>query len=164
MFLNPLRFGAVVLTALGLSLGVAHALELPPRMNYDGPLYLAVTSTLYRMYAIAGGAFQVGSLLAVALLCRVTRGRPSFRLTLAALAALALSLAVWAAVVRPVNAEWGRVLRSQPSAAPEAYLRLRPRWEFGHVAAGAVWLAGFSCLVLSVLSEIPPRNKTRAAG
>ena len=155
MFLRGLRFTAVIATALGLSLGVAHTLELPVKMGYDAGLYLAVTSTLYRMYGSVGAIFQVGALLVVAVLCWRVRGDPGFRLTLAALLCLAASLVLWAAIVQPVNAEWGRVLRRDPSSAPAAYLRLRPRWEYGHVGAAAAWLAGFACLVLSVLGEIP---------
>ncbi|OHB26020.1 MAG: hypothetical protein A2X84_13685 [Desulfuromonadaceae bacterium GWC2_58_13] len=45
--------------------------------------------------------------------------------------------------------------KSTPAAVPEVYLQLRTRWEFGHVAAFAAWLVGFSLLVLSVLMETP---------
>lgn len=159
MFLQVLRFTALIATALGLSLGVAHALELPPKMTYDAELYAAVTSTLYRMYAPAGALFQVGSLVVVALLCWHVRGRRAFRPTLAALLALAVSLGLWAAVVQPVNVEWARVLQSDPSAAAAAYAQLRSRWEYGHLAACVAWLVGFVCLTLSLLVEIPVREQ-----
>jgi hypothetical protein len=159
MSFRAVRFVALVLAALGLSLGVAHTLELAPKMAYDAELYTRVTSTLYRMYGSVGAVFQMGALIVVAVLCRLVRGRRGFRLTVAALVALAASLALWAALVQPVNAEWGRVLHADPSAAPAAYLRLRPRWEYGHVVAMVAWLAGFACLVLSVLVETPPPSK-----
>jgi hypothetical protein len=163
MFLQVFRFATVLVTALGLSLGVAHTLELPPKMAYDAELYTAVTSTLYRMYGSAGAVLQMGSLVAVAVLCWLVRGSRAFRPTVAALLALVLSLGLWAAIVQPVNAEWGRVLQSDPSAAPAAYLRLRPRWEYGHVAACVAWLAGFACLVLSLLVEIPYQTRAELA-
>jgi hypothetical protein len=166
MFLRAFRFVTVMMAAVGLTMGVAHMLELPPRMTYDAELYLAVTSTLYRWYGIVGAIVQVGSVLAVAVLCVLVRGRPGFRLTAAALLALVVSLGLWAAIVQPVNAEWSEVLRADPSAAPAAYLRLRPRWEYGHVAACAAWLSGFACLVMSVLVEIPTdvvKNDPRGA-
>ena len=155
MFLRVFRFLTVTLVALGLSLGVAHTLELPVKMTYDGALYMAVTSTLYRLYGSVGAIFQMGALLAVALLCWFVRGRRGFRWTVAALIALIVSLGLWAALVQPVNVQWGHVLQSDPSAAPAAYLRLRAQWEYGHVAACLAWLAGFACIVLSLLVEIP---------
>ena len=63
-----------------------------------------------------------------------------------------------------MNAEWGRVLASDPSGAPAAYLRLRPRWEYGHVAAALAWLGGFACLVYSVLVEVPAGDDGGPAG
>jgi hypothetical protein len=163
MFLQVFRFATVLVTALGLSLGVAHTLELPPKMGYDAGLYTAVTSTLYRLYGSVGAVLQMGSLVAVAVLCWLVRGTRAFRPTLAALLAIVVSLAMWAAIVQPVNAEWGRVWRSDPSAAPAAYLRLRARWEYGRVVACLAWLAGFACLVLSLLVEIPLRRRGEPA-
>src|SRR5215207_8650553 len=100
MFLQVFRFTTVILTALGLSLGVAHTLELPPKMAYDADLYMRVTSTLYRMYGYVGAPLQVGSVVAVAVLCWLVRGSPALRPTLAALVALVVSLGLWAAVVQ----------------------------------------------------------------
>jgi hypothetical protein len=155
MFLQAWRFLTLLLAALGLTMGAAHVLELPPKMGYDAQLYTAVTSTLYRLFGLVGSIFQVGSILTAVVLAWLVRGRRSFRLTLAGALALVASLGLWAALVQPVNAEWGHVFHADPGAAPAAYLRLRDRWEYGHVAAFAAWLTGFGCLVLSVLAEIP---------
>jgi hypothetical protein len=155
MFLQAWRFLTLLLAALGLTMGAAHVLELPPKMGYDAQLYTAVTSTLYRLFGLVGSIFQVGSILTAVVLAWLVRGRRSFRLTVAGALALVVSLGLWAAIVQPVNAEWGHILRADPGAAPAAYLRLRDRWEYGHVAAVAAWLIGFGCLVLSVLTEIP---------
>ncbi len=157
MVLQVWRFLTLLLAALGLTMGAAHLLELPPRMHYDAQLYTAVTSTLYRLYGIVGGAVQVGALLAAAVLCWLVKGRRSFRLTLAGAFSLAGSLGLWAALVQPVNAAWRQALLADPASAPEAYLSLRPRWEYGHVAAFAAWLVGLSFLLASVLAEIPRR-------
>jgi hypothetical protein len=159
--LRVFRFAAVMFTALGLAMGVAHTLELAPRMGYDADLYMRVPSTLYRMYGLVGSEIQVGALVAVAVLCWMVRSRRGFRLTAASLVALAVSLGLWAALVQPVNAEWGRVLQSDPSSAPAAYLWLRSRWEYGHVIAAAAWLAGLTCLVLSLLVEMPRQEERR---
>lgn len=68
---------------------------------------------------------------------------------------LALSLGLWSALVAPVNAEWGEAVRTAPGSASVAYRELRPRWEYGHVAAFAAWFAGFSVLLYSVVREVP---------
>lgn len=155
--IRTLRWVALILVALGLVPGAAHALELPPRLNYDADLYFAVTRTLYLYYAIIGGAIQVLSILALAALCWLLRKNQAFGWTLAAWIAIVVSLALWALIVQPVNAQWAQILQTDPAAAPAAYLRLRPRWEAGHLIAFAAWLAGFLCLLRSILMQIPPR-------
>ena len=164
MALQIIRFVALLLVALGMSLGAAHSLELPQKMAYDPELYTAVTSTMYRYYGLIGGPVQVLGMLTVAVLCWLSRKRRSaFQWTVAALVALVASLALWAALVQPVNAEWARALSSDRAAAPAAYARFRPRWEYGHVAAFVAWLAGFAFLVLSVLVETRRRNSPVAS-
>lgn len=124
-------------------------------MAYDAEIYTAVTSTLYRLFGLVGGPIQVGALLAAIVLTFLVRRRPAFRPTLIGTLGLALSLGLWAALVAPVNAEWAEALRAGPASAPAAYLELRPRWEYGHVAAFAAWFAGFSILLYSVVRDVP---------
>jgi hypothetical protein len=161
--LRTCRFITLVLTALGLTLGAAHVLELPPKMRYDAEMYAAVTSTLYQLFGSVGAVIQIGATLAAGVLTVLVRGRPAFRLTFLGALGLVLSLVLWGAIVAPVNAEWLRAMESAPASVPEVYLRLRPRWEYGHVAAFAAWFTGFALLVLSVLIEKPadrPRDKS----
>lgn len=156
MSLRAWRFLMLMLAALGMGPGIAHVLELAPKMQYDAQLYTAVTSTLYRLYGPFGALVQVGAVLVATVVALRLRGRPSFGYTLSGLLCLVLSLGLWFALVQPVNVQWGEVLRTAPDMAPEAYLRLRGRWEYGHAAAFAAWLAGAGLLVGSVLAEIPP--------
>lgn len=155
--LRTLRLLALLFAALGLGPGLAHVLELPPKMRYDAQTYATVTGTLYRLFGSVGAAIQVGALLlAAGLTLRLRRGRrPGFWLTLAGTLGLALSLVLWALLVYPVNAEWAGVIATSPDQVPRAYERLRPRWEYGHAAAFAAWLAGFVLLLLSVVRETP---------
>jgi hypothetical protein len=159
--LRTWRFVTLFLTALGLTLGAAHVLELPVKMRYEPELYAAVTSTLYRLFGSVGAIVQIGAILAAAVLTFLVRRRPEFRVTLWGTLGLVLSLALWGAIVAPVNAEWLRVIESAPDSVPAAYARLRPRWEYGHVAAFAAWLAGFGLLLASVLMEFPRREERR---
>lgn len=161
--LRTCRFITLMLAALGLTLGATHVLELPAKMQYDAEMYAAVTSTLYLLFGSVGAVIQIGAILAAAGLTLVVRGRPAFRLTLLGTLGLVLSLVLWGVLVAPVNAEWLRVMESAPLSVPEAYLQLRPRWEYGHVAAFVAWFTGFSLLMLSILIETPAdqsRNHT----
>ena len=162
--LQTLRFVTLLLAALGLAPGAAHAMEMPVKMGYDAALYAAVTSTLYRYFGSVGAVVQVAAVAAAAGLALRVRRRPSFRLTIVGALGLALSLALWAALVAPVNAEWGRVIHSDPASVPAAYVRLRPRWEYGHLAAFAAWLVGFVFLLLSMLREIPRGDRGVGVG
>jgi hypothetical protein len=121
-----------------LVLGGAHVLELPPKMAYEPALYAEVTSSLYRLFGSVGAFIQVFALLAAAFLSFRVRGRPGFRLTLLGTA----------------------VIESSPASVPETYARLRPRWEYGHVAAFAAWLFGFACLLASLLVGTPDGQRS----
>lgn len=153
MYLRVGRFVTLTLAALGLVLGGAHVLELPEKMKYDAEMYAAVTSTLYQQFGTVGAFIQVGATAAALALGFLVRGRRGFRLTILGALGLVVSLLCWFAFVAPVNAEWLRVTASDPQSVPEAYMRLRNRWEYGHVAAFVAWLGGFWLLVLSVLVE-----------
>jgi hypothetical protein len=48
-------------------------------------------------------------------------------------------------------------MRTAPQSVSQAYIRLRPRWEYGHLVAFSAWLAGDALLLLSVVTA-PPRN------
>lgn len=134
-------------------MGGAHVLELPEKMKYDAEMYAAVTSTLYQQFGTVGAIVQVGAVASALALIFVVRGRDGFALTIAGTIGLVVSLACWFAFVAPVNAEWLQVAASDPQSVPEAYMRLRDRWEYGHAAAFAAWLCGFWLLLLSVLVE-----------
>jgi hypothetical protein len=153
MSLRSSWFAALLLTALGLVMGGAHLLELPVRIQYEPPFYMQVTSTLYRYYGLVGGPLQVLALLLCAVLTWRVRTRSTFRSTLAGTLCLALSLLLWALLVQPVNAAWLEAVRSGPTDAVQAYAQLRSRWEYGHVAAFAAWLSGFSLLLHGVVRE-----------
>jgi hypothetical protein len=155
MSIRVLRFIALMLAALGMTMGMAHLLELAPRMRYDAKMYEAVTKTMYRFYGIAGGPVQIAAVLAAAGLAYRVRGRPGFRLALGGAFCLALSVALWFALVQPVNAQWAHILQTNPMWAPDLYLQLRDGWEYGHVCAFVVWLSGVCLLTLSVLAETP---------
>jgi hypothetical protein len=122
-----------------------------------------VNSTLYRLFGSVGAVVQLGSVIVAAVLPFLVRGHASFRLTLLGTVGLLLSLVLWFALVAPVNAEWLQVMESDPASVPVVYERLRPRWEYGHVAAFVAWLTGFSMLLLSVIKETPANRRDGGA-
>jgi hypothetical protein len=156
-------FVTLLLSALGMTMGAAHALELPQKMGYRPELYAAVNTTLYRYFAVAGGVFMIGSLLAAGALTYVVRGRPVFRSTLAAAGCLVLSFALWVVLVSPVNAEVAQALQSAPESVPALWRALRDRWEYGHVASFAAWLLGFVLLTYSAVREMPAGQEAAAS-
>src|SRR5262245_14187503 len=111
-----------------MTLGAAHVLELPPKMQYSAELYMAVTSTLYWLFGTVGAAIQISAILTAVVLSFLMRGRLAFRWTLGGTLCLVLSMALWFALVQPVNAEWRQALQSTPESAAEMYLQLRKQW------------------------------------
>jgi|SRR5215470_82844 len=158
MFLKTWRCITIVLAALALTMESAHVLELPQKMLYDAQMYAAVNTTLYRYFAIVGGAYQVGSIvLAAVLTLLVRKRRPSFGWTLTGAGCLLLAFGIWLAVVAPVNSQVAEAVRSAPESVPAVWIRLRNQWEYGHAAGFIVQLIGLCALVFSVLVETPQR-------
>jgi hypothetical protein len=156
MFLKLWRFLTLLLAALALTMESAHVLELPQKMRYDAQMYSAVNTTLYRYFAIIGGVYQVGSIVAAAVLVYLVRQRrPSFGWTLAGALSLLLAFGIWLTVVAPVNSEVSAALQMAPATVPAVWTRLRSRWEYGHAAGFIVQLVGLCALVLSVVVETP---------
>ena len=133
-------------------------LELPQKMLYNAQMYAAVNTTLYRYFAIVGGAYQVGSIVLAAILTFLVRQRrPSFGWTMTGACCLLLAFGIWLAVVAPVNSQVAEAVRSAPESVPAVWMRLRNQWEYGHAAGFIVQLVGLCALVLSVLVETPQR-------
>lgn len=157
------RFVALLLTSLALTMESAHVLELPQKMQYDADFYAAVNGSLYRYFAIVGGVYQVGSIVAAFALAWLVRKRtPAFRWTVAGAVALALAFAVWLTVVAPVNSAVAAALRDAPASVPALWMELRFRWEYGHAAGFVVQLAGLCALLVSVLVDEPRPADRRA--
>lgn len=140
---------ALTLCALGLAPGAAHVMELPIKLGYSAEQYAQVTSTLYGWFGSVGGAVQVAAVLAGATLAYRLRGTATASTAAAAAVALIVSLALWGALVAPVNAAWSGLSPTDSGFAAQ-YAALRNRWEYGHVAAFIAWLTGWLGLVAVV--------------
>jgi hypothetical protein len=155
------RFATLVLAALALTMTSAHVLELPQKMRYDAALYSAVNTTLYRYFAIVGGVYSMGAIVAAIVLAVLVRHqRPTFAWTLAGAALLVLWFVSWLTLVSPVNAQIAAALRADPQAVPALWVQLRMRWEYGHAIGFVIQLLGFCALVVSVLADTRSDAKT----
>src|SRR5437763_9598809 len=97
------RFLAIILAALALTMTSAHVLEMPQKMQYDAQLYSAVNTTMYRYFAIVGGVYSMGSIIAASVLAfLVRRDWAVFRWALAGALLLVLWFVSWLTLVAPV--------------------------------------------------------------
>jgi hypothetical protein len=144
------RFIALVVTALALTMTSAHVLEMAPKLAYSLDLYTVVNGTLYRYFAIVGGLYTVGSVIAVATLAWRVRRRSSSRWTVVAALFITGSFVSWLVLVQPVNMQ---IADAGPHAAT-VWGALRSRWEYGHLVGFILSLFGFCALVIATLVEV----------
>src|SRR5262245_14382483 len=131
MSLRTWHFITLLLAALALTMESAHVLEMPQKMQYDAQMYAAVNTTLYRYFAVVGGIYQIGSIMAAVMLAFLVRThRPSFGWTAGGALSLVLAFGIWLAIVAPVNSVVAEALRSAPNSVPALWMDLRLRWEY----------------------------------
>ncbi|NGM89934.1 DUF1772 domain-containing protein, partial [Parapusillimonas sp. SGNA-6] len=92
MFLRTWRWLTLMFVALSLAPALAHLLEMPAKLRYEGPLWLTISQTLYGAFGTVGGAFEAAAVFTTVVLVLLVRQRhPAFGWTL--LAALSMLLA-----------------------------------------------------------------------
>jgi hypothetical protein len=158
MVLRVSRFFAIMLVALTLGMGFCHLMQLPSRLGWDQYLWVGSTvqGGLYNLFGSIGALIDVATVIALALLAYFVRerGRPGFRLALAAALLFALALALWWVLVYPVNVELAKWVNGP---VPSDWTDYRSRWEWGHALISLLELAGFAALIASVLADTPPQ-------
>jgi MFS family permease len=159
MRLRVWRFVTLLLSALALTMTSAHVLELPQKLQYDAQLYSTVNTTLYRYFALVGGFYTVGSIVAAFVLAFMLRhDGAARRWTLAGAVFMALAFVSWLALVAPVNSAIADALRTSPDSVPALWQQLRARWEYGHATGFVLTLVGVALLIVSVLVDTPQRR------
>jgi hypothetical protein len=112
------RFITLLLVALTLGLSFAHTLEMPAKLEYDGPLYVTVQQTLYRWWGppLVGAFLEPSAVLATAVLAfLVRRRRRTFAVTLAATVLLLVAFpVVFLLAVEPANAAFRQATPQAP--------------------------------------------------
>ena len=153
-----LQIVTLVLAAVGFSLTLAHALELPGKKRLDKQAYVAVQSIYYPGFTIGGLFGEFGAIVAAMILLVATPpDTAAYLLTFIALIALLLMHGIYWVLTHPVNRVWlgDQKLGSAGAAffnttgaavAGEDWTRLRDRWEYSHVARAAAAFVAFVAL------------------
>ena len=157
-----LLFVGIVLTAVTLAQALAHALELPGKLRLNREQYFAVQTIYYPGFTIGGAAEPLSILALGGLLLLLPAGGPTFVLVAIALGLMIATQMLFWLVVQPVNRTWTagtplsgaaeRFFDTGPAAAGgKDWIRLRDRWEHGHLARSITTGVGFILLVLASL-------------
>jgi hypothetical protein len=162
MGLKVLRFVTLLLVTLTLGLVFAHVMEIPGKLRLDGPTWLTVQQNLYVGFGVIGSIIEIAAIvLAWILAFAVRRRRPAFYWTVGAAVAVTVGLAVWFALVSPMNT----VLSAwTPETLPADWTAVRDQWELGHAIHCGLFLLGFGALVIALLAETPERSDRLVAG
>ena len=160
MFLRTWRWLTLMFVALSLAPALAHLLEMPAKMRYEGPLWLTISQTLYGAFGAVGGAFEVAAVFTtVVLVLLVRRRHPAFGWTLLAALCMLLAHAAFWIWLAPVNAT---VAASTLATLPENWTALRSQWEYTHAARAVLQAVALGALAFSVVAETPisPTERT----
>ncbi len=150
--LEALQVSSAMTTALTMTAAVAHGLELPAKMRYEGPLYVRLHRTLYDNFGRVAGPAESASVLGTAVLAWLAWRRASRRAAsaTAAAGALAAAHAIFWTVVAPANKE----MISWPlDAIPPDWKAWRNRWEYGHAVRAGLVTAGLAALIWALLDR-----------
>ncbi|GAA5119277.1 DUF1772 domain-containing protein [Pseudonocardia adelaidensis] len=133
------RLGGAVLAGVALTVLV---LELALR-RLDGPQYVAVRHAEFGWFTGFIGAVLVPTLVAVATLAVLARGRAGARRAAAALALLLLAVVITILANGPINVEQ---LAWDVQAPPADWARVRDLWQVTHAVRTVAILAALGCL------------------
>lgn len=153
MGFSLLRFSSIMSTAVTMSAAFAHFMELPAKMNYDGPLYAKLHRTLYPNFGrVAGIAEIIAVITTAAFAWKVRQKQPgSFPAVTAAATGLAIAHGAFWICVEPANkniASWDL------DAIPPDWKHWRDQWEYTHAARAALVTGALAALVTSPTEEV----------
>jgi hypothetical protein len=163
--LQILQIVTVLIVAIAMAMGVAHALELPGKLRLAKEQYVAVQQIYYPGFTYGGAAEPIGLLLILLLLFMTPAGSLKFWLTAAAFLSLLLMHATYWLVTHPVNNFW--LKDSEPEKIAGGFFSfdplhgierlreadwtwLRDRWELSHVVRAGLGLVSLTLLVVAV--------------
>jgi len=157
MSLKLWRFITIMLVALSMCTAFSHLMEMPPKLRYDGAMWLTLLQSLYSVFGTVGAFFEVGALVTTVVLAFMVRRRhPAFEWTLiAAFCLVAVHAAYWV-LVAPVNAT---MVPLTPDTLPPNWSELRNQWEYTHGGRAVLQIVALGALVWSILAETTPAER-----
>jgi len=144
MATEALQFVSILLCALTLVPGGAHALELPNKIHLSAEEY-ATVQKLYRGWALSG-VLVIAALLSTLGLALALRDQDGYMAAVIAFLGIAGTQAIFWSVTYPVNSatrNW--------TVLPKNWQQLRVRWEYSHAASA---LLNLSALVASIVAVL----------
>lgn len=163
-----LQVTSVFLTAVAMSLALAHALELPGKLRLGKDAYMAVQPIYYPGFTFGGLGEGLGMVAILALLLMTPVDSAAFRWTLVGFVALVAMHAAYWLLTHPVNKFWLKdqelkgagagffafdpLSRGRPDEieGDDAWKRFRDRWEFSHVVRAILAAIALTALIVAV--------------
>jgi len=140
-------FIALLATALALGAALAHALELPNKINLAKDEYFVVQK-VYRGWSQLGYLLAV-ELIAMLIVAALSRHEPRvLRPTIIAIVCLIAAQAVFWTLTYPAN-----VVTDNWTAVPAQWEDVRTRWEYSHLAGAAFQMMAMSALIVAALAR-----------
>ena len=146
MSLKVVQFLAVLLTALALVPGGAHALALPNKIGLPQEPYFVVQQ-IYRGWSLLGIVLIAAAAADLYLAFLLREQRTPFLLSLAGGLCVAATLIVFFVWTLPANEATDNWVSTPPN-----WQALRARWEYAHAASAVLTLIGFCLVVASILT------------
>lgn len=147
MTISMLQLISIMLTAVAMSAGWAHLLELRSKMKLSRDEYLTVQK-IYRGWALLG-VVVVAALISAGVLSLLQRdSEPAFYLSLVGFSCIALTLVVFYVFILPANKKtrnW--------TVLPAQWEFLRKRWEYSHATSAILYFIALASLVISLLVD-----------
>lgn len=168
MMLSVVQVVTILMVAVAMSMALAHALELPGKKRLNKEAYLAVQPIYYPGFTIGGIVEPLSIIPTIVLLYLTRNNQPAFWLTLVAFLALVAMHAIFWVFTQPVNKFWlkhqslsaaGKRFFSANASAHEnegiktdgdAWIRMRDRWEYSHVARAVVSFVALAALTVAL--------------
>ena len=145
MWQKTIYFLSLLFAALALGPAMAHALELPNKINLSRDDYLIVQQ-IYRGWALLGIVVFGALLSTLALTITVRRDRNAFIFALIAFLCIAGTQIVFWTYTYPTNQ-----ITNNWTTLPENWSALRRQWEYSHATSALLNLLAMSSLSISVL-------------
>ena len=144
----------MLFTALSLAPALAHLLEMPAKLGYDGPLWFRLQQSLYGPGFGTVGAFcEVAAVVTTVVLAILVRNRDhAFGWTALAASCMVAAHASFWIWIAPVNTVIASI---PPEALPTNWTDLRTQWEYTHAVRAILEIAALAALAFSVLVETP---------